>query len=355
MAGQWDPRFRAGLFFVLALVAGSSAAVGQQSERTRKFGEHWSAAERAAADRDFKAAAAGYAKAAALIPHEPSVRYRLACCLARLGETDRALAALDAAIGCGWADVDALDRDDDWKPVRASARFVELVKAAAACRDETVVIHVGEKVGRDCPAPVLVVLHGLGAGPRSEVPYWKSVADKLDMVLVAPRSPTRVGPVLNGWQRAGAKDSTASDYYDLAEAAKRVDAAVDEAARRHKVDRGAVVLAGFSQGGGVALRLVADRPDRFRGAVAVNSLCQTPDEAKWKAVAERGGVRVSVICGEYDKLLERSKSAVEVLQAAKVPSRFDLVEKCGHEYPPDAADRLRLAARFVLTGEGADK
>jgi predicted esterase len=119
--------------------------------------------------------------------------------------------------------------------------------------------------------------------------------------------------------------------------------------------RQAVVLAGFSQGGGVALRLVADRPDRFRGVVAVNSLCQTPDEAKWKAVAERGGVRVCFICGEYDKLLGRSKSVAEVLKAAKVPSRFDTVEKCGHEYPPDAADRLRVAARFVLTGEEADK
>lgn len=355
MGGGLSPRFLAGPLIVMALVAVTPEAAGQQSEASTKFARHWAEAEKAAADRDFKAAAAGYAAAAEFIPHEPSVRYRLGCCLARLGETDHALTALDAAIGCGWADVDALEKDEDWKPVRANARFGELLKAAAACRDETVVVYAGEKVGRDRPAPVLVVLHGLGAGPRSEVPYWKPVADKLGMVLVAPRSPTRVGPVLSGWQRAGATDSTAADFYDLEEAAERVDAAVDEAARRSKVDRESVVLAGFSQGGGVALRLVADRPDRFRGAVAVNSLCQPLDKASWQKAAGGHGVRVCVICGEYDKLLGRSKSAAEVLKAAKVPSRFDTVEKCGHEYPPDAADRLRAAARFVLTGERSDK
>jgi predicted esterase len=224
----------AGPLIVMALVSVTPEAAGQQSEASTKFAKHWAEAEKAAAERDCKAAAAGYAAAAEFIPYEPSVRYRLGCCLARLGEPDHALAALD-------------------------------------------------------------------------------------------------------------------------EAAERVDAAVDEAARRSKVDRGRVVLAGFSQGGGVALRLVADRPDRFRGAVAVNSLCQPLDKASWQKAAGGHGVRVCVICGEYDKLLGRSKSAAEVLKAAKVPSRFDTVEKCGHEYPPDASDRLQAAARFVLTGERSDK
>jgi predicted esterase len=169
------------------------------------------------------------------------------------------------------------------------------------------------------------------------------------------RSPTRVGPILLGWQRAGAKDSKAADYFDLDAARERVDAAVDEAARQYKIDRDVVVLAGFSQVGGVAIQLVADRPGRFRGAVAVSSLCQALDRAKWRAVAERGGVRVQIIAGEYDKLLGRSKSAAEVLQEVRVPNRFEIVEKSGHEYPADSADRLRAAAQFVLTGAVADK
>lgn len=334
--------------FVAAAIA--PPAAGQESEAAKAFARHWTAAEKAAADRDDKEAAARYADAATAFPFEPTVRYRAATCLARLGDADRALDALKAAVECGWADTDALDRGDDWKPLRTDPRFAELVKAAAGCRDERWVVHAGEKVGRDRPAPVLVVLHGLGAGPRSEVPYWKPAADRLGLVLVAPRSGTRVGPMLHGWQRAGAKDSSAADYFDLDAARERVNAAVDEAARRHKVDRGAVVLGGYSQGGGVALRLVADRPDRFRGAVAVCSLCQPLDKAGWQKAAG-GGVRVQLIAGEYDKLLKRSTAAAADLRAAGVPSRFDTVGRSGHEYPADAADRLRAAVEFVLTGK----
>jgi predicted esterase len=351
MVSRFRRRSLARPLLLLALAATAPVAAGQESESAKAHAQHWSAAEKAAADNDFKEAAARYADVAALYPFEPTARYRSACCLARLGEDDRALAALKVAIECGWADTDALERAEDWKPLRGDARFAELVKAAAACRDEKVVVYAGDKVGRDRPAPLLVVLHGLGSGPRSEVPYWKPVAEKLGMVLVAPRSGTRLSPMLHGWHRAKAKDSSAADYFDLDEATKRVDAAIDEAAGQYKIDRGAVVLAGFSQGGGVALRLLADRPDRFRGAVAVNSLCQPLDEAKWQAVANRGGVRVQLIVGEYDKLLGRSQSAANVLQAAKVPSRFETVGKTGHEYPADYAKHLGSAAEFVLVGE----
>lgn len=355
MRGRLSSRILTGTLIVVLLVAVASDVVGQQSDAATAFAEHWATAEKSAAEQDFKTAAAEYTSAATLFPYEPGIRYRLACSLARLGETERALAALDTAIKYGWADVDALERDEDWKSVRTNARFAELVKAAAVCREEDVVVYAGGNVGRDRPAPVLVVLHGLGSGPRSEMPYWKPAADALGAVLVAPRSPTRVGPMLHGWQRAGAKDSHAADYFDLEAARARVDIAIEEAARLYKIDRGAVVLAGYSQGGGVALRLVADQPDRFRGAVAVCSLCQALDEAKWMAVAERGGVRIQLIAGEYDKLLDRSKSAAEVLRAVNVPSRFDIVEKSGHEYPADYAGRLRRAAQFVLTGAGGGK
>jgi predicted esterase len=161
--------------------------------------------------------------------------------------------------------------------------------------------------------------------------------------------------MLHGWHRAKAKDSTAADYYDLDEATKRVDSAIDEAASQYMVDREAVVVAGYSQGGGVALRLVADRPGRFRGAVAVNSLCQPLDKATWEKAVEEGGVRVCVIASEYDKLLGRSKSAAEVLKAAKVPSRLDIIEKSEHEYPADYAERLPSAAEFVLLGDRPKK
>lgn len=238
---------------VVALAVNANCAAGQESDVAKAFNKHWAAAEKAAGDKNFREAMARYGDVVALLPFEPSSRYKLACCLVRLGETDRALAELKVAVECGWADADALDRDEDWRPLRGDERFAELVNAAAACRDEKLLLYADDRVGRDRPAPLLVVLHGLGCGPRGEMPYWKPVADELGMVVVAPRSGTEFGPMLHGWQKAGAKNSSAADFFDMDSARERVDAAIEEAARLYKIDRGAVVLAGYSQGGGVVL------------------------------------------------------------------------------------------------------
>lgn len=338
-----------------AFVVAAVGAAGQDSEFAKAYNKHWAAAEKAAGQMNFREALARYGDVVALLPFEPSSRYKLACCLVRLGETDRALAELKVAVECGWADADALDRDEDWRPLRRDERFAEMVNAAAACRDEKLLLYADDSVGRDRPAPLLVVLHGLGCGPRGEMPYWKPVADELGMVVVAPRSGTEFGPMLHGWQKAGAKNSSAADFFDMDSARERVDAAIEEADRLYTIDRGAVVLAGYSQGGGVVLQLIADRPTRIRGAVAVCSLCPPLEEANFRKVANESQIRVQVIAGEHDRLLDRSKSAAEVLQAAGIPTRFEVVADSGHEYPSDSADRLRRAVHFVLTGESPDK
>ncbi len=337
-------------FLVTVLAAIATFAAGQDRELDA-FNKHWAAAEKAAGQENFREALARYRDVVALLPFEPGSRYKLACCLIRLGETDSALAELKVAVECGWADVDALNRDEDWRPLRGDERFAELVAAAVACRNEKLLLYADDGVGRDRPAPLLVVLHGLGCGPRGEMPYWKPVADELGMVVVAPRAGTEFGPMLHGWQKAGAKDSSAADFYDMDSARERVDAAIAEADRLYNIDHGAVVLAGYSQGGGVVLQLVADCPNRIQGAVAVCSLCPPLDEASFRKIAEGSQVRVRVIAGEYDRLLNRSRSAAEVLQAAGIPTIYEVVAGSGHAYPSDSADRLRRAVKFVQTGE----
>jgi len=331
---------------VLAGITWCGAAAGapfQESVTARAFAEHWSAAEAAVVAKDYRQAAARYTKVANLLPYEPSCRIRLAGCRARLGEADAAFAELNSAIGFGWCDPAALEASADLESLRKDPRFAGAVRAAAACRDETLVV----RPPRGRPAGLLVVLHGLGCGPRSEVPYWAPAADARGLVIAAPRAPARFGPLLFGWQRAGAKDSTTADYYDLDAAQRRVEDAIAEARRRHPTAAGPVVLAGFSQGAGVALRLIAGRPDRYRGAISVCGLHSSSDERQWQPAA-RGGVRVHFFAGEFDKLLPRSRTAADALRAAGVPTRFDVVKNGGHEFPTDATERLLSAIRFVL-------
>jgi phospholipase/carboxylesterase len=327
------------------LVLGAGAAPPGKSDRLQAYETAWQNAQHAYALKDYRRAATWYKKVRDLLPFEPSCRYQLACCHALLGDADKALNALDAAIAHGWDDPDELERADDVKSLRGQARFPELVKKAAACREETVVVYAGKDVDPDRPAPVLVLLHGLGAGPRSEVPLWQTVADRLGLVVIAPRGVTRVGPRLTyGWHKRGAKKA---DELDLAAAAKRIDEGLALAKKRYRIDPERILLAGFSQGGGVALRLLADHPERYAGALAVCARYQPRDATAWRAAARRSR-RVAVLAGQLDPLLPHSRKAVAELRAAGVKTHYVEVERAGHEPPPDYPEQQRRAVAFLL-------
>src|SRR5262249_48917537 len=158
------------------------------------------------------------------------------------------------AIERGWADANALEKNGDLKSLHGDERFAPAFKASTACREEQFVLWAGSKVKRDVPAGLLVVLQGLGCGPRAEVPYWKPSAEKLGMVIVAPRAPTEMNAMFYGWQRRDGKDkdSSSPNYFDIEAAQQRVDEAIREAQQKHQIDPKRIVVSGFSQGGGVA-------------------------------------------------------------------------------------------------------
>jgi phospholipase/carboxylesterase len=330
----------------------TAASVGAEDSKSyRIYQENWEQAEKARAAGDYARAATHYQKVAEVFPFEPTARFQLACCQARLGKIDRAFSTLQEAVRFGWEDVSKLEQADDLKPLRAKPQFAELLKAAAACRDENLIIHAGKKVSPAKPAPLLVVLQGLGSF-RADLPYWEPAADELGCVLVMPRAVTKAAPMMSGWHRHGAKNSSAPDYFDLPAAGKRVDEAIAQATRRFKIDPNRIVLAGFSQGAGVALRLIGNHPDRYCGVVAVNGLHQPPSGAYWQSIQKHHPIRVYVIAGKLDRLLSRSQKVVEQLRAAHVPHRYDELDQIGHEFPPDYTKRLNGAIEFVVGRRG---
>jgi predicted esterase len=337
---------------VACAVLGGTLGRGGESEFHKALEANWTKAQRAYADKDYRGAARCYEKVCELLPFEPSVRYELARCHCRQGDKDKALADLEAAIRFGWSDPGQIEQADDLKELRDAPRFAGLVKDAVACRDETIVVYAGKNVDPSRPAPLVVLLQGLGPGPRAEVPYWKPVADRLGLVLAAPRAMTKLSPLVYGWQRKGARDSTALDYFDMSAAGKRIEEAIALAKQKFTIDPDRLLLAGFSQGGGVALRMLGEHPDQYLGAVAVCSLCQSPGVAYWETALQKRPFRTFVIAGKLDRLLPRSQQVVEQLRAAKVPLRYEEVDQAGHEYPPDYSERLRQAIQFVLGPEG---
>ncbi|HQR06306.1 MAG TPA: hypothetical protein PLN21_05765 [Gemmatales bacterium] len=336
------------MFLLMFLLAGIPTIHADESERLKAFNTHWQAAQQAMDGKNYGQAATSYEKILETFPFEPTTHYQLACCRARQGVGDKALAALGQAISFGWCDLKQLEQTEDFKELRSRKEFTQLVADATACQKEMFVLYAGKGVEVSKAAPLVVLLQGLGAGPRTEVPYWKQTVDELGLVLVAPRGVTEIRPMFYGWHRPGAKDSTALDYYDLLGAEKRVDEAILQARSRFNIASDRMFLAGYSQGGGVALHLQGKYPERFAGTVVVNSLSQSSGIDFWKAAALKKAFRVALLSGKVDRLLPRSQAMAAQLRSAGITVLAEEEEGVGHEYPVDYQNRLTTAFKFVL-------
>ena len=318
----------------------------------RAYQTTWNQAEEAYARRDFSAAAGHYELVAQLLPHEPLTRFRWACCLALQGQADRAFEELNASVRAGWDDPERIAEAEELTVLREDSRFQQCLAQARACRDEDWIISAAQDVDPQEPHGVLLLLHGLGCGPRSEVPYWMATAEKMKLIVVAPRATTRVASMLYGWQpQSGTRMSTSEPYYDVAAAVARIDQSLAAAAQRFAIDSDRVVLAGFSQGGGVALHVLREQSDRFRGAVVVNCRYPAGPARRWPQPRDGGWPRVQVLAGQLDPLVPDSRRAVEELAAASVPHRFVELPETGHEYPADFSAVAAAALQRILEPE----
>lgn len=63
-----------------------------------------------------------------LVPHDPTVRYNLACSLALLGQKESALDELERAFALGYRDTAHLLADEDLDGLRSEPRFRALVE-----------------------------------------------------------------------------------------------------------------------------------------------------------------------------------------------------------------------------------
>lgn len=346
-------RFCAALF--VGLVLGrthegfSQQEPARQSEAFQKFTQHWGAGEKAVAAGEFELAASHFEQVAAVFPYEPTTRFQLACCWARQGQTDRALSELELSIRYGWQDAEALRGDEHLASLQIDPRLAELIVAADECLRESYLVYAGKNLNRSRPVPVLVLLQGLGCGPRAELPYWSAAADDLGWLIVAPRAATKVGPMLFGWHRARMSDSQSPNYFDVLATEKCIETAMQDVRREYTIDENQIYLAGFSQGGGVALHLLREPDHPYQGAVVFCGLNQQAGVDAWREAYARRRFSVAVLAGSLDPLLPRSQTLVEDLKSAAVPYQFVELPEAGHEYPSDFAARIRSALDFIAS------
>lgn len=334
------------LLVSLSLFISCFNCFSQQSVTLTQYLEHWQKAQQFIEAKNYTEAVKSLKQVSSLLPYEPTSQALLAQCFAKMGSTDEAVAMMKQAITHGWCDVVALRNHADYAWLRQLPQYEEIIHLTQAAADEPFAVYASKE-----PTTLVVLLHGLGAGPRSELPYWKAFADEHHLVIVAPRGITSIGPQLRGWHQRTVKDSKFLEYYDPVTGLRRVEEAVAFARQQYPKLNSTTYLAGFSQGGGMALRIVQHAPDRFAGAIVVGSLCQTPGDEHWKPLSQPGGARLVIFCGKLDPHYHRHVTLCEQLSKAHASMKQITWDDMGHEYPNDFVKRLSSSANWLFQGK----
>jgi phospholipase/carboxylesterase len=141
---------------------------------------------------------------------------------------------------------------------------------------ETVTVETGPE-----PAFTIIWMHGLGADGHDFEPLVPEVVDQGMPALrfVFPHAPVRPVTINNGYQmRAwydiiGIDQRSTEDFKGIGESADSIGGLIHrEHARGITSDH--ILLAGFSQGGALALHLATRHPDTFAGVIALS--CYLP-------------------------------------------------------------------------------
>ena len=112
------------------------------------------------------------------------------------------------------------------------------------------------------PLPLLIILHGAGGYPPGFLQKMEPVADKLGVILIAPRSLDRT------WDLIVNMRTEDQPWQGLD--AHRLDQSLADLFKRSAVDPAHVVLLGFSDGASYALSLGLANPKLFTTVIALS-------------------------------------------------------------------------------------
>jgi len=253
-------------------------------------------------------------------PGRASAHYNLACCHSRLGRTDAAATALEAAWRNGFHDLDLARTDPDLAALRSSDVGRRLLGRLA---DEHAVMlrRGGEPIQLEArvlagvrvvaPAvveegrryPLVVLLHGFGGTAEGFAGLFEAAGLSPAYVVCAPFAPYPMpgGSTPGGswfppmaWYRpeaaatSGERLPEALEARELAVTRELVLRVVDEVVSRYPADPERVVVAGHSQGGVLAYELALDHPDRVWGTVAIGARLLRRSQSPQRLAAASG-------------------------------------------------------------------
>lgn len=173
---------------------------------------------------------------------------------------------------------------------------------------ETIELDTGKN-----PAAAIIWMHGLGADGNDFVP----IVNELDLKgappvrFVFPHAPKRPVTINNGfvmraWYDVSFGDlegkSRRPDAVGVHESQEQINALIQREGKRG-IAANKVVLAGFSQGGAIALHTGLRYPEKLAGIMALSTYLPLPDTLPAEAAAVNKPTAIFMAHGVYDPVV----------------------------------------------------
>ena len=186
----------------------------------------------------------------------------------------------------------------------------------------------------DSTLPLLIALHGGGGNKDFNLEEWE-VARRGGWLVLLPQSTHVIFPNAYWWAE------------DLPRRLQDIRIHYDEILQSFPIDRNRIVIAGMSQGSGMAIytALCGDIPARGFISIAVGWNNTT---AILDAVAHANSVRGYFVIGEKDRTLQDAVKIRTILKEHNIPFGEEVHPELGHEFPPDFEKTFDQAIDFIF-------
>jgi len=187
------------------------------------------------------------------------------------------------------------------------------------------------------PDHAVIWMHGLGADGNDFVPIINEfkLSTQIGIRFVFPHAPMKPVTINNGYvMRAwyditGAKFDSAEDETGIRETHQAIDALIDNELQRG-IAANKIVLAGFSQGGAIALHTGLRQKNKLAGILALSCYLPLADTMPAESQSVNATIPIFMAHGLHDAVVPMSLAATsrDKLRHANYSLEW-------HEYPMD--------------------
>ena len=260
------------------------------------------------------------------------------CLLSLCGRADDVISVFRQGLDSGlwWAESQFIDTDLD--AVRNLPEFKRLM-AKSTQKSIEMQAHVQPArtilVPDDLSAelPVLIGLHGRNGNKDSNLEYWE-IARRRGWLVLSPQSRQALYPGSYCWDDSeGGLNDILFHFAEI----KKI----------YNLDSGRIIVAGFSQGSGMAIYAVLSGKIKARGFIGVGTFMLEPDSLI-PLTSQQPAIRGYFITGAKDQTLNKAKAIQNILRENDIPFAEQVHPDLGHEFPLDFEGSFEKATHFIL-------